>query len=153
MNEFSVFMVHLCFRIFAKILLFGFCVNTMTSVVLFPELLISPTKWISCWLYYHFICEIVYVGMDRLIICEVVVNIRKWRLLLWLPSTLQKIGFGFSSLELGTERPPRKPPWVIFGWVCLASIEFCFSICVIFVGLVLLMLFCVLCFVFKFSWF
>jgi len=45
------------FRIFPKILLFGLCVNTMTLVVLFPELLISPTKWISCWLYYNFVCE------------------------------------------------------------------------------------------------
>jgi len=67
-------------------------------------------------------------------------NIRKGRLLLRLHPTLQKTEFGFSYLELGTERPLRKRPWVIFGWVCLALFEFCFSIYVFVVGLV-----CYLC--------
>ncbi|RHN45137.1 hypothetical protein MtrunA17_Chr7g0227051 [Medicago truncatula] len=46
---------------------------------------------------------------------QVVVSIWKGQLLLRLPPTLQKTEFCFSSLELGTERPPWKPPWVIYG--------------------------------------
>lgn len=79
---------------------------------------------------------------------QVVMNIRKGPLLLRLPSTLQKTEFGFSSLELGTERPPWKPPWVIFGWVCLALFEFSFSICVFVVGLVYFLCWSVCCVMF-----
>jgi len=67
---------------------------------------------------------------------QIVTNIQEGRLLLRLPPTLQKIEFGFSYLELGAERLPRKPPWVIFGWACFALFEFYFSIYVFVVGLV-----------------
>jgi hypothetical protein len=53
---------------------------------------------------------------------------------------LQETKLGFSSLDLGTGRPPRKPPWVNFGWVGLALFELCFSICVLMVVFV-----CYLC--------
>lgn len=79
---------------------------------------------------------------------QVVVSIWKGQLLLRLPPTLQKTEFCFSSLELGTERPPWKPPWVIYGLVCLALFDFCFSICVFVVGLVCYLCWSVCCVLF-----
>ncbi|RHN55849.1 hypothetical protein MtrunA17_Chr5g0422901 [Medicago truncatula] len=64
---------------------------------------------------------------------QVVVSIPKGRLLLRPPPppppppTLQKTEFCFSSLELGTERPPWKPPWVIY--VCFESLSLLRSNC------------------------
>jgi len=82
------------------------------------------------------------------------VIIRKGRLKPQLPCALQKSLVSLPLLDLDPERPPRKPPdgvrtsvkaillldlalcrplpkppWVIFGLVCLSLIDFCFIFC------------------------